>query len=199
MSSILDLFLIATLIGGVSASDPKEAAPAVDLKVGDAVPAFQALDDTGKEWKSADHVGKGILVVYFYPADMTGGCTKQACGYRDDLSALKGQGVEVVGVSANSVAEHQMFKKEKELNFTLLADPEGKVAAAFGVPMSDGAAYKATIGGKEEAFNVPVAINRWTFVIDKDGKIAAKNTEVKAAEDSKAILDTVAKLQKKAE
>jgi len=199
MSSILDLFLVATLIGGVSGSDPKEAAPAVDLKVGDPVPAFQALDDTGKEWKSADHVGKGILVVYFYPADMTGGCTKQACGYRDDLSALKGQGVEVVGVSANSVAEHQMFKKEKELNFTLLADPEGKVAAAFGVPASDGAEYKATIGGKEEAFNVPVAINRWTFVIDKDGKIAAKNTEVKAAEDSKAILDTVAKLQKKAE
>ena len=199
MSSILDLFLVATLIGGVSGSDPKEVAPAVDLKVGDSAPAFQALDDTGKEWKSADHVGKGILVVYFYPADMTGGCTKQACAYRDDLSALKGQGVEVVGVSANSVAEHQMFKKEKELNFTLLADPEGKVATAFGVPMSDGAAYTATIGGKEEAFNVPVAINRWTFVIDKDGKIAAKNTEVKAAEDSKAILDTVAKLQKKAE
>jgi len=200
MSSILDLLLVATLVGGVASSDPKEAtAPAVDLKVGDAAPSFQALDDTGKEWKSADHVGKGILVVYFYPADMTGGCTKQACGYRDDLSALKEQGVEVVGISSNSVAEHQMFKKEKELNFTLLADPEGKVASVFGVPTSDGAEYKATISGKEEPFKVPIVIQRWTFVIDKDGKIAAKNTEVKAAEDSKAILDTVAKLQKKAE
>ena len=200
MSPIMNLLLAAALVGGVAGSDPKEAtAPAVDLKVGDPAPAFQAMDDTGKEWKSADHVGKGIVVVYFYPADMTGGCTKQACGYRDDLSALKQQGVEVVGVSANSVAEHQMFKKEKELNFTLLADTEGKVASAFGVPTSDGAAYKATVAGKEEAFSVPLAISRWTFVIDKDGKIAAKNTEVKAAEDSKAILDTVAKLQKKAE
>ena len=200
MSSILDLFLVATLVGGVTGSDPKEAtAPAIDLKVGDKAPAFQAMDDTGKEWKSTDHVGKGILVVYFYPADMTGGCTKQACGYRDDLTALKEQGVEVVGISSNSVAEHQMFKKEKELNFTLLADPEGKVASVFGVPTSDGAEYKATIAGKEEPFKVPMVIDRWTFVIDKDGKIAAKNTEVKAAEDSKAILDTVAKLQKKAE
>lgn len=200
MSSILNLFLAATLVGGVTGSDPKEAtAPTIDLKVGDTAPVFQAMDDTGKEWKSADHVGKNILVVYFYPADMTGGCTKQACAYRDDLSVLKEQGVEVVGISSNSIAEHQMFKKEMQLNFTLLADPEGKVASVFGVPTSDGAEYKATIAGKEEPFKVPIVIDRWTFVIGKDGKIAAKNTEVKAAEDSKAILDTVAKLQKKAE
>jgi peroxiredoxin Q/BCP len=175
-------------------SEPAKAA--VDLKVGDTAPAFTALDDTGKEWKSSDHVGKGIVVVYFYPADMTGGCTKQACGYRDDLAALKEKGVEVVGVSANSVAEHQMFKKEKSLTFTLLADPDGKVASAFGVPTKDGASYKATIDGKEQPFSVGVVISRWTFVIGKDGKIASKNTEVNAAEDSKAILDTVAKLSK---
>lgn len=173
------------------------AKPAVDLKVGDAAPVFSATDDTGKEWKSADHVGKGILVVYFYPADMTGGCTKQACGYRDDLTALKEKGVDVVGVSANSVAEHQMFKKEKGLTFALLADPDGKVAALFGVPTTKGGSYTASIDGKEQPFTVPLAIKRWTFVIGQDGKIAAKNTEVNAAEDSKAILDTVASLQKK--
>jgi peroxiredoxin Q/BCP len=200
---LLETLIVASLLGqtGSTQEATKDAAkepakPAVDLKVGDPAPKFVALDDTGKEWKSEDHVGKGILVVYFYPADMTGGCTKEACGYRDDLTALKEKGVEVVGVSANSVAEHQMFKKEKSLNFALLADPDGKVATQFGVPTQDGGSYKATIDGKEQPFTVPIAISRWTFVVGKDGKIASKNTAVNAAEDSKAILATVAMLQK---
>ncbi len=196
MDFVLDaLILTAALIGGIAANDP--ATPgAADLKVGDPAPKFSALDDTGKEWKSEDHVGKNIVVVYFYPADMTGGRTKQACGFRDDLGALKEKGVEVVGVSGNTVEQHQIFKKVHELNFALLADTGGKVAAAFGVPTSKGSTYNATIDGKEMPFTIDVVSKRWTFVIDKDGKIASKNTEVKAAEDSKAILDTVAKLQK---
>ena len=169
----------------------------VDLKVGDPAPTFEALDDTGKPWKSTDHVGKQIMVVYFYPADMTGGCTKQACGYRDDLGKLKEKGVEVVGVSGDTVHNHELFKKAYDLNFTLLADTEGKVASAFGVPAE---AYidtvTATIAGKDEALIRSQTIKRWTFVIDKDGKIAAKNTAVKAAEDSKAILATIDKLKK---
>jgi peroxiredoxin Q/BCP len=60
----------------------------VDLKVGDKAPAFESVDDQGKAWKSADHVGKKILVVYFYPADLTGGCTKQACAFRDAMGKL---------------------------------------------------------------------------------------------------------------
>ena len=92
----------------------------VDLKVGDAAPSFSALDDSGKEWKSADHVGKKVIVVYFYPADMTGGCTKQACGFRDDMKNLTDKGVEVIGVSGDSVKNHQLFKKAHELNFALL-------------------------------------------------------------------------------
>ena len=68
--------------------------------------------------KSTDHVGKGILVVYFYPADMTGGCTKaQTCGFRDDANALKEKVSKSSSVSSNSTAEHQMFIKEKGLNF----------------------------------------------------------------------------------
>ena len=201
---LLEMMIMASLLGqtGSTQEATKEAAkepakPAVELKVGDTAPVFTAMDDAGKEWKSTDHVGKGVLVLYFYPADMTGGCTKQACGFRDDASALKSEGAEVVGVSANSVAEHQMFKKEKSLNFTLLADPEGKVASAFGVPTSKGASYNATIDGKEQPFSVGIVISRWTFVIGKDGKIAAKETEVNAAEDSKTVLETVAKLEKK--
>jgi thioredoxin-dependent peroxiredoxin len=197
MNFILEaLILSSALVAGVAANDPATP-PAADLKVGDPAPKFAALDDAGKEWKSEDHVGKNIVVVYFYPADMTGGCTKQACGFRDDLSKLKEEGVEVVGVSGNTVEQHQTFKKVYELNFVLLADTEGKVATAFGVPTSKGTTYNATVDGKEVPFTIGVVAKRWTFVIGKDGKIASKDTEVNAVEDSKTTLDTVAKLQKK--
>ena len=95
--------LITILLLAVSAI--RSGTP-VDLKVGDKAPKFEAMDDTGKLWKSADHVGKKIMVVYFYPADFTGGCTKEACGYRDDYSALTEKGVDVVGVSGDSVHGH---------------------------------------------------------------------------------------------
>jgi peroxiredoxin Q/BCP len=173
------------------------AADAVDLKVGDAAPKFEALDDSGAAWKSSDHVGKKTVVVYFYPADCTGGCTKQAQGFRDDFAKLAELGVEVVGVSGDTVGNHKLFKKQQNLNFALLADTEGKVAEAFGVPHTAGEkSVKATIDGKEEILVRSVTSQRWTFVIGLDGKIAAKNTKVNAAEDSKAILDLVAKTKK---
>ncbi len=117
---------------------------AADLNVGDAAPSFTSTDDQGKAWKSSDYVGKKIMVVYFYPADLTGGCTKQACGFRDDMKKLQDQGVEVVGVSGDSVRNHQLFKKEHELNFTLLADEDGNVAKAFGVPLRPGGRGQGT-------------------------------------------------------
>ena len=186
--------LITVLLLAVTAI--RSGTPA-DLKVGDKAPKFEAMDDAGKLWKSTDHVGKKIMVVYFYPADFTGGCTKEACGYRDDYSALTEKGVDVVGVSVDSVHGHELFKKAHELNFTLLADTDGKVAEAFGVPTEAGAdTVMATNGDQKEPIYRNVTIDRWTFVIDKKGKIASKNTEVHAAEDSKAILETISKLQK---
>ncbi len=170
---------------------------AVDLKVGDLAPEFEAEGDNGQTWKSADHFGKKIVVVYFYPADMTGGCTKQACGFRDNLSKLGDEGVEVVGVSGDSTRNHLLFKKAHDLNFILLADTEGKVAEAFGVPIiREEKSVKATIDGKEEILTRSVTAKRWTFVIGLDGKIASKNTTVVAAEDSKTILESIAKLKK---
>src|SRR4051812_16814758 len=88
-------------------------------KVGDKAPAFQSTDENGQAWKSADHVGKKIVVLYFYPADFTGGCTAQACGFRDNIEAL-GKNVEVIGVSGDSAKNHAMFKKHHKLPFTLL-------------------------------------------------------------------------------
>jgi peroxiredoxin Q/BCP len=168
---------------------------AADVAVGDPAPEFNATDDQGKEWKSSDHVGKQVVVIYFYPADLTPGCTAQACGFRDDMKKLADKGVEVVGVSGDSVRNHQLFKQEHDLNFTLLADEDGAVAKAFGVPLSAGGSIKRKIDGKEETLTRGVTAKRWTFVLDKTGKVALKNTEVKAADDSQAVLEAVEKLQ----
>ena len=189
--SSLSITILLLAVSAIRSGTP------VDLKVGDSAPKFEALDDTGKMWKSTDHVGKKIMVVYFYPADFTGGCTKEACGYRDDYGKLTEQGVEVVGVSGDNVHGHQLFKQAHDLKFTLLADTEGKVASAFGVPTEAGVdTVMATVGDKQEPIVRSQTIDRWTFVIDKKGKIVSKNTEVHAAEDSKAILEMVEKMKK---
>jgi peroxiredoxin Q/BCP len=183
------------LAGGVRSG--AEDAKKVDLKVGDKAPDFTSTDDKGKEWKSSDHVGKKIMVIYFYPADLTGGCTKQACGFRDDMKKLADKGVEVVGVSGDSASNHQLFKKVHKLNFTLLADEDGSVAKKFGVPVGKGGTFKTKdLDGNPVTLKRGVTIQRWTFVIGKDGKIAFKNSKVKAAEDSKKILDVVQDLNK---
>lgn len=188
---------IAAACGCVAGLLLAATAAAAAPEVGAAAPVFEALDDTGRPWKSSDHVGKGPLVVYFYPADMTGGCTKQACGFRDDMQALRDLGVTVVGVSGDTVRNHQLFKKEYGLNFPLLADTDGAVAAAFGVPVTPGEkVVTKEIGGVAEEFKRAVTAKRWTFVIDAAGKVASRNTEVAAADDSKAVLATVQGLVK---
>jgi peroxiredoxin Q/BCP len=195
LSTIQHLSLLSLIPFLLSATTIAE--DAVDLKVGDDAPKFEVEDDKGEMWKSESYVGKKILVVYFYPADMTGGCTKQACGFRDDLSKLNDEGVEVVGVSGDSARNHQLFKKAHNLNFTLLADTEGKVAEAFGVPVTkEEKSVKATIDGKDEVLTRKITSKRWTFVVGLDGKIASKNTSVAAADDSKAILKVLADLKK---
>jgi peroxiredoxin Q/BCP len=186
----LVLGVFGLLAGIGSAADDK-----TDLKVGDKAPVFTSTDDQGKEWKSTDHVGKKVVVVYFYPADLTGGCTKQACGFRDDAKKLADKGIEVIGVSGDSVKNHQLFKKVHKLNFTLLADEDGAVAKKFGVPLTAGGTFKFKGDGGEIELKRGVTAKRWTFVIDKDGKIAHKNTDVKAAEDSKQILEKLEKLK----
>jgi thioredoxin-dependent peroxiredoxin len=197
MSRNLALALISsTLVFGASLVNHAIAAEAVDLKVGDPAPEFEAMDDAGKLWKSTDVVGKKTVVIYFYPADMTGGCTKQACGFRDQADALKQKDVVVIGVSGDSVRNHQLFKQAHQLNFPLLADTDGAVAAKFGVPFERGEkSVMAEINGKKETLLRTVTTKRWTFVIDKAGNVAMKNTTVKAAEDPQAVLDVLAKLK----
>jgi peroxiredoxin Q/BCP len=186
------LALCLTLAGMAPAEDKK-----VDLKIGNPAPVFDSKDDQGNDWKSSDHVGKSVLVIYFYPADFTGGCTKQACGFRDDSKALTDKGVEVIGISSDSVKTHELFKKAHQLKFTLLADEDGELAKKFGVTVNPGREFKVKDGdGNDLLVKHKVLSSRWTFVIGKDGKIAYKDTKVNAAEDSKKILKVVEQLDK---
>ena len=166
------------------------------LEVGDKVPAFEALDDHGKSWKSESFRGKKLILVYFYPAAMTGGCTKQACAFRDDKAIWEGMDVEVVGVSGDQPKSLALFKKAEGLNFTLLADPDGKVAKTFGVPTGKGGSIERTVKGKKVTLKRGVTTKRWTFLLSKEGKILYKNDKVQAAQDS-AIVQGFLKTKKK--
>jgi peroxiredoxin Q/BCP len=178
----------AFTLGGLVAGENK-------VKVGDKAPALKGVDENGKTWKSTDVVGKKILVLYFYPADFTGGCTAQACGFRDDIEKLHSQGVEVVGVSGDSVKTHHMFKDHHKLNFTLLADEKGDLAKVFGVPTKPGGKSPAIdASGAKVPMDRGVTIMRYTVVIDKKGKVAAMDEVKNAGGDSKRIAELVKKL-----
>jgi peroxiredoxin Q/BCP len=125
---------------------------------------------------------------------MTPGCTKQACSYRDALHDLQRKDVEVIGISGDSVENHQHFKSEYKLNFALLADLDGKIAGAFGVQTGKGGSIKRVIAGEELTLERGVTASRWTFVIDKDWRIAHKDTKVKFAKDSETVLKVIEKL-----
>jgi peroxiredoxin Q/BCP len=196
------LALAAALVCGLTAANETYAQgkKAATLKVGDKAPAFESIDDQGKPWKSTDVIGKKIVVLYFYPADLTGGCTKQACGYRDDLTAINDKGVEVIGVSGDSPENHRLFKKVEKLNFTLLADEKANIAKKFGIPAKEG---KATFDFKGADGVVTLTrgatISRYTVIIDRKGNIAAIDpVEGKSAgDDAKRIQDIVKGLDAK--
>jgi|AntAceMinimDraft_5_1070358.scaffolds.fasta_scaffold08363_4 peroxiredoxin Q/BCP len=166
----------------------------VCLTAGDVAPEFTATDDQGGEWSSVDHVGREVVVVYFYPADMTNGCTNQACGFQKRLSEIKHAGMTVVGVSGDSPENHQLFKTAHSLKFPLLADEDGKVAQAFGVPTREGGKITRIVKGEQKTLVRGVTAQRWTFVIGVDGTIIHKNTKVDAAGDSDAVLKVVRQL-----
>jgi peroxiredoxin Q/BCP len=185
MKCVLLLGILATLL-------PQDAA--VELKAGDVAPKFESVDAAGKPWKSEDHVGKKVVVVYFYPASFTGGCTGQAMAFQADMKKFAEKDVEIVGVSGDSVKTQALFKKTYKLDFALLADGEASVAKLFGVPTKPGATTKAKIEEKVEEITRTATISRWTFIIGRDGKIAYKNTKVNPTQDSAAVLEILAKM-----
>jgi peroxiredoxin Q/BCP len=138
----------------------------VMLKTGDAAPDFNLPGDDEKQHSLKDFKGK-VLILYFYPKDMTPGCTTEACDFRDQAPTLKKKGAVVVGVSPDSVTSHQKFKTKHDLNFLLLSDVDNAIAKAYG-------AYgdKVLYGKKYKG------IIRSTFVIDKAGRIASAALKV---------------------
>ena len=160
------------------------------LKIGDKAPLFNANDEQGHLWQMSKVLKNGqYLVVYFYPAAMTGGCTKQACAYRDASAPLKQEGISVVGISADPVVNLKYFQAEQSLNFPLLSDVNGDIARRFGVPIRDGGVITRTIQGKQVTLERPYTFARWTFIVDPSGKIVYKNTGVNPAEDSQTVID----------
>ena len=185
------LLLMAVLLTFAStltqAKGQSETSDDVPLTVGDPGPVFEAMTDEGEMWRSADHEG-GILVVFFFPAAMTGGCTAQACSFRDNRSQLVDMGAEVVGISGDQTRNLQIFRRTNNLNFPLLSDADGSIARAFGVPVRDGGTITMEVDGEQVEFTRNVTTARWTFIIGEDGNIAYIDTEVQADVDSEAVL-----------
>jgi peroxiredoxin Q/BCP len=167
-----------------------------NLKTGDPIPPFSAQTDEGTLWNSSEFKGKKNLVIYFYPAAMTGGCTAQACAYRDDQTALKELDAVVVGISGDDIKNLQLFREANQLNFTLLSDPDGNIAERFGVPVNkEMKTIEREVEGVKHLLSRQVTTSRWTFVIDKKGTLIYKSTQVNAAEDSKAVINVLEQQQ----
>jgi peroxiredoxin Q/BCP len=143
-------------------------------KVGDTAPPFEGKDQDDKTVTLADFAGKKNVLLYFYPKDFTGGCTKEACGFRDRMAELQSNNVVVIGVSFDSTESQKRFTEQYHLNFTLLADPDGKIVQAYDV-------------------KAPVLrmAKRVSFLIGTDGKIIhvtdSMNPETHFAEMHAAI------------
>ena len=130
------------------------------LSPGDEAPDFTLPDSEGNEVSLRDFRGRSV-VVYFYPAASTPGCTKQACDFRDNLAELNDAGYQVVGVSPDTQAKLAKFVSNENLSFPLLGDPDKKVIEAWG-------AY----GEKKNYGKTYLGVIRSTFVVDAEGKIA---------------------------
>ncbi|MCW2552302.1 MAG: thioredoxin-dependent thiol peroxidase [Mycobacterium sp.] len=136
--------------------------------MGDKAPAFSLSDADGKTVKLSDFKGRKV-VVYFYPAASTPGCTKQACDFRDSLAELNEAGLDVVGISPDKPEKLAKFRDAESLSFPLLSDPERKVLTEWGA-FGEKSMYGKTVQG----------VIRSTFVVDEKGKIEVAQYNVKA-------------------
>jgi peroxiredoxin Q/BCP len=138
------------------------------LSPGDLAPDFTLPSDAGDEVSLADLRGKKVIV-YFYPAAMTPGCTKQACDFTDSLDSLRGAGYEVLGISPDAPAKLAKFRERDGLTIRLLSDPDKSVMTAYGA-----------FGEKKLYGKVVNGVIRSTFVVDEDGRIELAQYNVKA-------------------
>ncbi len=149
------------------------------LESGDKAPAFKLKDQTGKAVSSSDFKGKNV-VLYFYPKDMTPGCTTEACDFSANLKQFEKKNAVIIGVSLDDELRHQKFAEKYKLQHILLADTDKKVSEAYGVYQQKSLYGKKFMG-----------IVRSTFVIDANGKIKKIFPKVKVAGHWKEVLDSI--------
>ncbi len=147
------------------------------LKPNSLAPLFTLLDQNEKEVSLADFKGRKVLV-YFYPRAMTPGCTTQACSLRDSKAELNELNVTVLGISPDLPKKLASFEQKKELNFTLLSDPDHKVAEAFGV-----------WGEKKFMGKTYDGIHRISFLIDESGQIEQVFCKFKTKDHHQIVID----------
>ena len=150
---------------------------ASDLKPGDAAPALKLRTDEGVAFDLQSRKGQWT-VLYFYPKADTPGCTKQACAFRDNITEIRRLGADIFGVSADGVDALKKFKKNHNLNFTLLADPELNAIKAYGTKMP-----------------VMSMSKRWTFIIGPDLRIRSIEKDVDPILDAKKVAEKIKDLQ----
>ncbi|MFB7474068.1 thioredoxin-dependent thiol peroxidase [Kitasatospora sp. NPDC056184] len=138
------------------------------LQPGDTAPAFTLPDADGNEVSLAGHLGRKVIV-YFYPAALTPGCTKQACDFTDNLEVFSGAGYDVIGISPDKPEKLGRFREAEDLKVTLLSDPEKKVLEAYGA-FGEKKLYGKTVTG----------VIRSTVIVDEQGRVEHALYNVKA-------------------
>jgi peroxiredoxin Q/BCP len=155
-----------------------EGSRKLKLKVGDKAPLFEAMTDDGDKFSLGDLIGKSNIVLYFYPKDMTVGCTAEACGFRDNWDKIISLGSTVIGVSSQGIESHKAFKEKNNLPFRLLSDPNNDIRKLYGAT----------------GLLVPPRV---TFVIDKTGTIKfILNSQLNVTKHVKEALDNLEKISK---
>lgn len=139
----------------------------MSITIGELAPQFTANTENNQTINLSDYLGKNV-VLYFYPKDDTSGCTKEACEFRDNMERISNQNTIVLGVSPDSDKSHDKFKRKYNLNFTLISDETKEICTAYGVWVE-----KSMYGKKY------MGVERTTFIIDKEGKIAKIYNKVK--------------------
>ena len=151
------------------------------MTVGDKMPNLLGIDAQGNEVRRSGYPGKSIIL-YFYPKDMTPGCTAEACSLRDGYAELSQLGYQVIGVSKDSEASHVKFADKYSLPFPLISDPEHKLCELTGVWQ------KKKMAGREY-----MGVVRTTFVIDQDGTITHVITKVNTKDAATQLLHLLGK------
>ena len=146
------------------------------LTIGTKAPDFTLQDQNGQERSLSEFHGQKVIL-YFYPKDMTAGCTKQACGFAELYPQFTEKGAVVIGISKDTAASHRKFGEKYSLPFILLADPDKEAIQAYDVWKEKKMYGKATMG-----------VVRTTYLIDENGRIAKAFTKVNAAENPRQML-----------